>query len=300
MSPLRTPVVRNEETRALERSRDLPNTRTGGDVESLKRGFAEHLQYSQGKDEHTVTALDRYFAAAYTARDRMMRRWIQTQQAYYKQDAKRVYYLSLEFLIGRMLENNLINLGLHENRQDRAGRPGSRPGRPAGAEPDAGLGNGGLGRLAACFLDSMATLALPAYGYGIRYEYGIFDQEIGNGYQIGAARRLAALRLPLGDAAARVHRARSSFDGPHRARPRRARPAARCTGSTADQVIGMAYDVPDPRLRPNGAVNTLRLWRGPRRPGVRPRRLQRRRLPARRRGARPLARTSPRSSTRTT
>jgi starch phosphorylase len=184
MSPLRTPVVRNEETRALERSRDLPNTRTGVDVEALKRGFAEHLQYSQAKDEHTATSLDRYFAAAFTARDRLMRRWIQSQQAYYKQDAKRVYYLSLEFLMGRMMENNLINLGLHDHLKTALADLGLDLNDLLAHEKDAGLGNGGLGRLAACFLDSMATLSLPAYGYGIRYEFGIFDQEIRNGYQV--------------------------------------------------------------------------------------------------------------------
>src|SRR5512133_590964 len=148
--PRRGTTARAEEAKALERARHLPNARTASDVETLKRAFADHLQYSQGKDEHTATALDRYFAVAYAVRDRLTRRWIPTQQAYYKHDAKRVYYLSLEFLMGRALENNLLNLG----------------------------------RLAACFLDSLATLGSPAYGYGIRYEFGIFDQEIRNGYQI--------------------------------------------------------------------------------------------------------------------
>src|SRR5689334_6417789 len=87
------------EARALERARDLPNSRTASDVDSLRRAFADHLQFSQGKDEHTATALDRYLAVANTVRDRLMRRWVQTQQAYYKTDAKRVYYLSLEFLM---------------------------------------------------------------------------------------------------------------------------------------------------------------------------------------------------------
>ena len=85
-----------------------PNPRTATDAEALKRAFADHLQYSQGKDEHSATALDRYFAVAHAVRDRLMRRWIQTQQAYYRNDAKRVYYLSLEFLMGKALENNLL------------------------------------------------------------------------------------------------------------------------------------------------------------------------------------------------
>src|SRR6266498_3024208 len=155
-------TARIEEARALERARDIPNARTADDVETLKRAFADHLQFAQGKDEHTATALDRYFAVAYAVRDRLMRRWIETQQAYYRNDAKRIYYLSLEFLMGLGLDlSDLL-----------------------AQEADAGLGNGGLGRLAACFLDSLATLQYPGYGYGIRYEFGIFDQEIRNGYQI--------------------------------------------------------------------------------------------------------------------
>ena len=111
----RITTPRGAEARALERARELPNSRTASDLDTLKRAFADHLQYSQGKDEHSATALDRYFAVAYAVRDRMMRRWIQTQQAYYREDAKRVYYLSLEFLMGKntperkkFIVNNLI------------------------------------------------------------------------------------------------------------------------------------------------------------------------------------------------
>ena len=107
-------VAKGEEARALQRARTLPNARTATDVETLKRSFLDHLQFSQAKDEHTATSLDRYFAVAYAVRDRMMRRWIETQQAYYRNDAKRIYYLSLEFLMGRALENNLLNLGLYD------------------------------------------------------------------------------------------------------------------------------------------------------------------------------------------
>src|SRR5512138_1331844 len=114
MPPRRGSQARAEEAKALERARHLPNVRSADDVDALKRSFADHLQYSLAKDEHSATALDRYFAVAYSVRDRMMRRWIQTQQAYYKRDAKRVYYLSLESLMGRALENNLLNLGLYD------------------------------------------------------------------------------------------------------------------------------------------------------------------------------------------
>src|SRR5512145_3205526 len=182
--PKKATAPRVAEARALERARDMPNARSASDIDTLKRAFADHLHYSQAKDEHSATALDRFFAVAYAVRDRMMRRWIQTQQAYYKADAKRVYYLSLEFLMGRALENNLINLELHDNMRATLSDLGLDLADLLEQEPDAGLGNGGLGRLAACFLDSMATLALPAYGYGIRYEFGIFDQEIRQGFQV--------------------------------------------------------------------------------------------------------------------
>src|SRR5919204_2410530 len=188
MSPPRKPTAATsastKEARALERARDLPNARTATDVDSLRRSFIDHLQFSRGKDEHTATEHDRYFSLAYSVRDRMMKRWIETQQAYYKSDAKRVYYLSLEFLMGKALENNLINLGLYDGFKDALGGIGVELADLFGEEPDAGLGNGGLGRLAACFLDSLATLALPSYGYGLRYEYGMFHQRIVNGYQV--------------------------------------------------------------------------------------------------------------------
>src|SRR5512138_770054 len=184
MPPRRGSQARAEEAKALERARHLPNARSSDDVDALKRAFADHLQYSQAKDEHSATALDRYFAVAYTVRDRMMNRWIQTQQAYYREGAKRVYYLSLEFLMGRALENNLLNLGIYDGMRAALKDLGLDLADLLAQEKDAGLGNGGLGRLAACFLDSLATLSYPAYGYGIRYEFGIFDQDIRNGYQV--------------------------------------------------------------------------------------------------------------------
>jgi glycogen phosphorylase len=256
--PRRGTPARAEEARALERARDLPNARTAGDVETLKRAFADHLQYSQGKDEHTATALDRYFATAYAVRDRMMRRWIQTQQTYYRRDAKRVYYLSLEFLMGRALENNLLNLGLYDGMRPALADLGLDLPDLLEQEPDAGLGNGGLGRLAACFLDSLATLSYPAYGYGIRYEFGIFDQEIRNGHQV--ERPEEWLRFGNAWEIARPEyvvpvsfygRTEQGIDdaGRHRVR-----------WVDARHVLGMPYDVPIAGYR-NGTVNTLRLWR---------------------------------------
>ena len=246
------------EARALERARDLPNTRTATDPDSLRRAFADHLQYSQGTDEHTATRLDRYFAVAYTVRDRMMRRWIQTQQAYYKRDAKRVYYLSLEFLMGRALENNLVNLGLHDTMKGALADLGLDLADLLAQEPDAGLGNGGLGRLAACFLDSLATLQYPATGYGIRYEFGIFDQQIANGYQVERPEEWLkfgnAWEVPRPE-----HTVPVSFYGrTEHGTDERGRHVVRWVD--ARHVLGMPYDVPIAGYR-NDTVNTLRLWR---------------------------------------
>src|SRR5262249_34530838 len=126
---------------------------------------------------------ERYEAVARSVRDVLSQRWVRTEKTYERENSKRVYYLSMEFLIGRSLANNIMNLLLHPLLQ-RAAADKSRDWLGLlEQEPDAGLGNGGLGRLAACFLDSMATLQLPAMGYGLRYEYGIFKQAIEDGWQ---------------------------------------------------------------------------------------------------------------------
>jgi len=257
MAPPRKGSVAPEEIAALERARELPNSRTASDPISLRRSFIDHLQYSAGVDEHTATTLDRYFALALTVRDRLMRRWIETQQTYYRQHAKRVYYLSLEFLMGRALENNLINLGLYEPLRATLKDLGLDLADLMAQEPDAGLGNGGLGRLAACFLDSLATLQYPAYGYGIRYEFGIFDQEIRNGYQVERPddwlRFGSAWEMPRPERQVPV-----SLYGRTEHAVENGKQKVRWLD--ARHVMGMPYDVPIPGYQ-NGTVNTLRLWR---------------------------------------
>ncbi len=153
-------------------------------VLALKESFERHLTNSLAQDRYTATQLGRYNSLALAVRDQLIRRWLNTQQAYDNADAKRVYYLSLEFLLGRMLGNNLINLQRLDESAQALRELGYRLEDLREVEWDAGLGNGGLGRLAACFLDSLATLQIPAYGYGIRYEYGIFFQHIRDGAQI--------------------------------------------------------------------------------------------------------------------
>ncbi|MDD2714488.1 MAG: glycogen/starch/alpha-glucan phosphorylase [Candidatus Wallbacteria bacterium] len=152
--------------------------------EAIKHSIINALKYWLGKDEYSATDYDWYMSCAYSIRNRVVERWSLTQNHYYYTDAKRVYYLSLEFLIGQLMGNNLYNLEVYDRYAQALKGLGFDIERLRDLEKDAGLGNGGLGRLAACFMDSMATMGLPAYGYGIRYEFGIFRQRIVDGWQV--------------------------------------------------------------------------------------------------------------------
>ena len=229
----------------------------GMDVEEIRRSFAGHVEHTQCKDEFSVTMHDFYQALSRATRDRMIDRWNRTQQAYYKRDAKRVYYLSLEFLLGRLLRDGLLNLGMYEAAHEALTPLKIDLDEVLEHEWDAGLGNGGLGRLAACFLDSMATLGLPAMGCGIRYEYGIFRQLIRGGQQVESPDNWLRYGNPW------------EIPRPEVLYPVRfyghVAPRTREDGRTVFEwrdtqvVMAMAYDVPVPGYR-NDAVNTLRLW----------------------------------------
>ncbi|OHD69648.1 MAG: glycogen phosphorylase [Spirochaetes bacterium RBG_16_49_21] len=233
------------------------NELQGRDVESLQKSFIYNLEYSLAKDEYSATEHDRLKSLEILVRDRLVERWIETQQAYYKHDAKRIYYLSLEFLIGRTLGNSLINTGQYENAYQALMDMGHDLEELREIEWDAGLGNGGLGRLAACFMDSMATLALPGYGYGIRYEYGIFFQQIVNGYQVELPDNWLRYGNPW------------EFDRPeylyavkfygHVRQYHEAKGVLRNDWVDAEEIMAMAYDIPVPGYK-NNTVNTLRLW----------------------------------------
>ena len=162
----------------------VEDDRTGMSEEALKRAFIDHLFYTQGKYESLATPKDYYMALAYTVRDRLRHRWNKTVKTYTDKGVKVVCYLSAEFLMGRYLGNNLINLGIYEEVEQVIKDAGLNLDDLLEQEEDPGLGNGGLGRLAACFLDSLATLEIPAIGYGIRYEFGIFKQVIKEGWQV--------------------------------------------------------------------------------------------------------------------
>ena len=152
--------------------------------DAIKQSFQINRQYTLSKDQYTATMHDNYLALSLAIRDRLVERWIKTQQSYHKKNVRRVYYLSMEFLIGRLMGTNMYNLGIEKQCKEAMEELGMDIEAVRDEEVDAGLGNGGLGRLAACFLDSMAHLGIPAHGYGIRYDYGIFNQKIKDGFQL--------------------------------------------------------------------------------------------------------------------
>jgi glycogen phosphorylase len=183
--------VSDEDTRVRTlsgvRTRDAqvaPPTGAPTEVHDFYASVRHHLLYTCVKDAQDATAFDLYRAMAYSVRDRLVKRWIATQRTYAARDAKHVYYLSSEFLTGRSLGLCLLNLGLYGAAEQMAQAFSMDFGEVIDAEGDPGLGNGGLGRLAACFMDALATLELPAVGYGIRYDYGIFEQRIEKGQQV--------------------------------------------------------------------------------------------------------------------
>jgi glycogen phosphorylase len=165
-------------------SSTIEDDRTGTSVETLKRAIVDHLFYTQGKFSQTASLNDYYMAVAHTVRDRLVRNWLATAQTYAESSPRQICYLSAEFLLGPHLGNNLISLGIEPEIRQAVTELGLNFDAIIAQEEEPGLGNGGLGRLAACYLDSMATLDIPAVGYGIRYEFGIFDQQIKDGWQV--------------------------------------------------------------------------------------------------------------------
>jgi starch phosphorylase len=172
-----------EKSGKLQQEILVEDDRTGMSVETLSRAFLDNLAYTQGRFLRLATRWDKYMALAYTIRDRLVQRWIRTVEACFEKHVKLATYLSAEYLLGPQLGKNLMNLGITESVREALAIHGIELEWLLEAEEEPGLGNGGLGRLAACFLDSLATMQVPAIGYGIRYEFGIFDQAIQNGWQ---------------------------------------------------------------------------------------------------------------------
>ncbi|MBR5550191.1 MAG: glycogen/starch/alpha-glucan phosphorylase [Kiritimatiellae bacterium] len=224
-------------------------------VEGLKDDFAWHLRYSLAKGDTRATERDEYTAFAMAVRDRLVERWISTQEEYARQNTKRVYYMSLEFLIGRLLGNNVINLKADQLCREALKEYGIDWNSLRDYESDAGLGNGGLGRLAACYLDSMSTLNLAGMGYGLRYDYGIFRQKIVNGSQVEEPDHWLKNGYPW--EMARPEYAQHVHFGGH--------VECRTDGGRqqwywvpAETVEGVPYDLPI--VGYDKAVNSLRLW----------------------------------------
>jgi starch phosphorylase len=227
------------------------------DVKSIQHSMANTLEYRVGKDMYTATPRDWFHVVAYTVRDRMMERWMETMRTYYRENAKRVYYLSMEFLIGRSLVNNLRNMGMYEVVEEALKEFGIDLEPICELESEAALGNGGLGRLAACFLDSMATLGVPGYGYGIRYEYGMFRQKIENGRQIEHPDNWLRYSNPWEFPRAEVLYP-VKFNG-RVVQYTDEQGVQRHHWVDADEVIAMAYDTPIPGYNTN-TVNNMRVW----------------------------------------
>ncbi len=225
-------------------------------TEGLKEDFLWHLRYTMAKDSASATDHDRYNALAESVRDRLIERWIVTQNAYHQQGVKRVYYLSLEFLMGRLLGNNVINLKLDDQCREAMAEYGLDWNKLRDYETDAGLGNGGLGRLAACFMDSLATLRYPGMGYGLRYDYGIFRQQIVNGAQAEVPDHWLKDGYPW-EIARPEYACEVKFEGHVETFDNDGRTEWRWVGT--NDVKGMPYDIPVVGYG-GEVVNNLRLW----------------------------------------
>lgn len=236
----------------------IPHRPLGMDSNSIRESIIEHLEHVRMRDQHSANELDLFFAVAMAARARMADRWHLTRQRQWQSGTKRVYYLSMEYLPGRMLADSLQNLGILDATRKAVTDLGCDLDALFEAEEDPALGNGGLGRLAACFMDSMATLGIAAIGYGIRYDYGIFRQELVDGEQRERPddwlRHGTPWEVPRTDQRITVR-----YNGRVEAR-------TDTSGRThfewrdTDDVYAVAYDFPIPGYK-NGIVNTLRLWR---------------------------------------
>jgi starch phosphorylase len=231
--------------------------RTALSVEALVQSFLDNLLFVQGRSTERATMNDLYMALAHTVRDRLVERWIQTTKNYQAQDVRVVCYLSAEFLTGPHLANNLINLGIYDEAEQAMRQLDIDLTRLIEQEEEPGLGNGGLGRLASCFMDSLATLDIPAIGYGIRYEYGIFDQQIRDGWQVESTDKWLRLGNPWA-----LERPEDAFEVKMGGR------TERHTDAKGRQIVewipqkvvrGVPHDTPILGYRTNTA-NTMRLW----------------------------------------
>jgi starch phosphorylase len=231
--------------------------RTALSAEALAQSFLDNLFFVQGRSLERATVNDLYLALAHTVRDRILERWLATLKSYQQQDVRVVCYLSAEFLTGPHLANNLINLGIYDEAEQAMRQLGIDLNILVEQEEEPGLGNGGLGRLAACFMDSLATLEIPAIGYGIRYEYGIFDQQIRDGWQVESTDKWLRLGNPWA-----LERPEDGYEVKMGGRTEihtdaLGRPQVKWIPKKV--VRGIPHDTPITGYRTN-TVNTMRLW----------------------------------------
>ncbi len=233
------------------------HTRTGLSADAIKRAFLDNLFYVQGRSLDSSSPMDQYQALALTVRDRMLDRFVRTAQVHKQAKNRTVCYLSAEYLPGPHLGNNLINLGIHDAAREGLAELGLDLDRLLEQEAEPGLGNGGLGRLAACFMDSLATLEIPAIGYGIRYEFGIFDQAIRDGWQVETSDTWLRHGNPW-----ELRRSRTCFDvmvGGHTEHFTDEAGRQRVRWVPNEVIRGVANDTPVLGYGVNNA-NLLRLW----------------------------------------
>lgn len=229
----------------------------GIEKETLKTMIRENVKTLYRKTLESASSEEIYYAAVFALRDFITDKWINTHDTYYEQDVKSVYYLSMEFLMGRFFGNALINMGLNKEMKEVFDELGVDFNTVENAEPDPGLGNGGLGRLAACFLDSLSTLEYPAYGCGIRYHYGIFEQRLENGYQVEVPDNWLRDGDPWG-IRRNEYAVEVKFGGHVRAVPKE-NGGYRFVQEGYQSVMAIPYDYPVLGYG-NNTVNSLRLW----------------------------------------
>ena len=241
----------------LEQAAHLDTSRTGMSKTSLQRDFLNNLFFVLGKFPGLASQHDYYLALAYTVRDRLLARWVDTAETYMRKGSRTVSYLSAEYLLGPHLGNNILNLGIEQPVREAVTELGLNYRALLEEEVEPGLGNGGLGRLAACFLDSLATLEIPSLGYGIRYEHGIFKQEIVDGWQVEKTDTWLRHGNPW--EVVRPEWAVEVRLGGHTERVEDAHGRQHVRWIPARSVLGVPYDTPILGFR-NQTANTLRLW----------------------------------------
>ncbi|NOR66234.1 MAG: glycogen phosphorylase, partial [Woeseiaceae bacterium] len=249
---------RKEPSKDSRKRAPATGVRTGSRAEDIERSFLDNLFCSMGRMSSAATRNDLYTALALTVRDRVLKQGVRTLEAYTEQDARVVAYLSAEFLPGPHLANNLLNLGIMDQAREAMAKLGTNLDELFEQEEEPGLGNGGLGRLASCYMDSLASDEIPAIGYGIRYEFGIFDQIIRDGWQVEITDKWLRYGNPW-----EIMRPELAFDVPFGGRTENWTDAEGCQRVrwVPETVVkGVAYDTPILGYRV-GTCNRLRLWK---------------------------------------